>query len=147
MQQYEHVTMFRACHIAPCFAVRAHTLAQQHWLLRTDVCYVRVEMHHFFVEVPHFRELKISPKNRSWRKIKLPPVEKSHGGLGTQRKSREKKMAYFRRFWVEEPRHSRTISGDKYMLPLSQHVSMADVAIVTPRFGHLKHAAVEVHQP
>ena len=28
-------------------------------------------------------------------------------------KSREKKMAYFRRFWVKEPRHSETIFGGK----------------------------------
>ena len=48
-------------------------------------------------------------------KKKCRPGEQSHG-LGVQRDITKKKMAYFGRFGVEEPRHSEAISDEKCYL-------------------------------
>ena len=40
------------------------------------------------------------------------PGEKSHG-LGIQLEKQQKKVTCFRRFWVEEPRHSEAFSAEK----------------------------------
>ena len=76
------------------------------------------EVHRFSPEVPRFWERKtLSRKHESETNTTATGNEKSHG-LGTQRESMKKKMANFRRFLVQEPRHSETVS-DENVLPLS----------------------------
>ena len=77
---------------------------------RFDACYERGAP-----LFPSVSELKPSPKKPIWGKIKLPPDQNSHG-LGARRESRKKKNTYFRRFRIQEPLHSETISHEQRYL-------------------------------
>ena len=64
-----------------------------------------IEVHHVFSEVFLNWELKTCPKT-DFEKLKSTKVH----GLGTHREYL--KMAWFRRFWGIEPRHSETVSDE-----------------------------------
>ena len=61
--------------------------------------------------------MSLTSKSDFWRKIKLPPDEKSHG-LGTRRENHEQKLLKFRRFW-------------------DQWYGRAGLCYILPPFGHL----------
>lgn len=68
----------------------------------------------FFLRFPQFWELL--PMAKTFMGKNKTATERKIHGLGSRRKPHAKPMTYFRRFWIDNPRHSEAISDEKCYL-------------------------------